>query len=167
MYYHRERRSYVSLFGRELPLPRGKGKKPTEAAEKKLETIGKKKKDRPAMPLGIKLRIGKAALLFVGRLLSRVQYDIGQIEFEPAPANPALAGMAYGWSSAFAGAFPGAARTVRVTPSFTGGPSRLSGSLTLSIATRQIVYLVYRLVRDLPIQKIIKHRFLKRGEHAK
>lgn len=158
VYYRRDRRLRLSCFGHELSLPRRPASGRARSERKKTSDH---KPARPKLPLRVRVQTGKAALLFVGRLLARVQYNIGEIDIAPVFANPALAGMAYGWGRAFSGAFPGAARSFRVTPSFTGGTTRFSGSLTLSIASRQICYLVYRLWRDLPIQHIMKHRFFR------
>ena len=137
-------------------------------SEKKISSSKKKKaspksKPKRKYPLSIWVKIARALVLFAGRFMAGINYDGGQFRARPVISNPALAGMAYGWGEAFYGIFPGARQTVDVTPSFQETTSNWSGHMTVSMNIRQIVYLVYRLLRDLPIYEIIKHRFFKRG----
>jgi hypothetical protein len=72
--------------------------------------------------------------------------------------------MSYGWEQALRGMFPAIGHTINFAPSFAGEKSKFSGCLEMSIRNRQVVYLLYRLIRDLPIRDILKYRFFKRGK---
>lgn len=115
------------------------------------------------LPLSSRVKICKAALLFAARFLSRLHYDEGKLETRPVFADPALAGMVYGFGQAFYGIFPGARRTVNLVPDFGAEKSEWTGHLTLSIKNRQVIRIGYRLFGDLPIREITKSWFLKRG----
>ena len=108
------------------------------------------------------VKIVRAGLLCVGRILSRVQYDEGRLDVQPVIANPALAGMAYGWGQALGGMFPGLRQVATITPAYGTGSGRISGKAVFSIKNRQIVWVVWRLVRDLPIKELVKYRFSKK-----
>jgi len=129
-----------------------KKQKPAKKSKKKRE-----KKEKKSLSWQVWAKIIKAGLLFIGRFLSKVEYESAQLDIQPVFANPALAGMAYGWSSAFMGAIPGLSETINFTPRFDTEKSQLSGELTLSIKNRSIIYLLYRLFRDLPIKELVKH----------
>jgi hypothetical protein len=115
------------------------------------------------LPLSSRVKICRAALLFAARFLSRLHYDEGGLETRPVFADPALTGMVYGFGQAFYGIFPGARRTVNLVPDFGAKKSKWTGHLTLSIKNRQVIYIGYRLLGDLPIREITKSWFLKRG----
>ncbi len=115
------------------------------------------------LPLSSRVKICKAALLFAARFLSRLHYDEGKLETRPVFADPALAGMLYGFGQAFYGIFPGARRTVNLVPDFGAEKSEWTGHLTLSIKNRQVIRIGYRLFGDLPIRKIVKSSILRRG----
>jgi hypothetical protein len=134
-----------------------KGKKPKPPRKKKVKSLRR-------LPLATILKIARAAVIFVAGFLSRVQYDEGKLEVQPVIANPALAGMAFGWGQAFYGAFPGLKQVFNVDPAYGTSGSRVSGQLSLSIKNRQIMGLVWRLLRDLPIIELMKYRFSKRGK---
>jgi hypothetical protein len=121
-----------------------------------------KSKIRPQMPLIILIRIGKAWVLFVARFLSRVQYDVGKLRLRPVIANPAMAGMAYGWSQALQGVFPGLKDIAEFEPKYCTGSGHVSGQVEFSIKNRQTVALLWRFLGDLPIKEIIKYRFSKK-----
>lgn len=116
------------------------------------------------LPLSSRVKICKAALLFAARFLSRLHYDEGKLETRPVFADPALAGMVYGFGQAFYGIFPGARRMVNLVPDFGAEKSEWTGHLTLSIKNRQVVRIGYRLFCDLPIREIAKSSILRRGE---
>jgi hypothetical protein len=141
------------------------GRGTSKKKDKKRDLI-KEDKSKPGrrrrLPLSTIVRIARAFILFVARFLSCVQYDIGKINVRPAIANPALAGMAYGWGQALNGAFPGVQRILNIAPNYGAGAGSVSGRLVLSIKNRQIVVLVWRLLRDLPIKEIIKNRFFRK-----
>jgi hypothetical protein len=121
-----------------------------------------KPKPRRKLPLTTIFKIIKAAVVFIAGFLSRVQYDVGKIDVQPIIANPALAGMAYGWSRAFYGVFPCIRRILEVSPDYGTGQGHFSGNLELSIKNRQMVGLMWRLFRNLPIIELIKYRFFKK-----
>lgn len=147
------------------PLRR-KGKPDEEAQRKKREKKEKKKlksaakKKHPKLTWALRVQIIKALALFCGRLLARLSFDIGAVVVRPTISNPALAGMAYGWGQAFLGAFPDLRRKTAFAPNFDGSQSVYEGEMTVSIKNRQIVALLWGLARDLPIGKIVKHKFM-------
>lgn len=102
-------------------------------------------------------------MVFAARVLSCVVYKEANLAARPVIANPALAGMAFGWGQALYGAFPGLQTVLAVSPAFAPGQSTVSGHLTLSIKNRQVVYPTYRLLRQLPIKEIIRVRVFGRG----
>ncbi len=136
-------------------------KKPTPKAKK----VEKKKQKRRLgkLPLRTYVQLAKAGLLFFARMLARVRMDDYHLTAQPVVANPALAGMTFGWSQAMSGMFPGLREHVAYDPIYVTGQSSYSGSLQISIANRSIVYVVYRFIRDLPISILIKRLILKRG----
>lgn len=105
----------------------------------------------------------RALILFSGRMVSRVRVDEARFELRPMIANPALAGIAYGWSRAFYGVFPAVRRTVDVTPGFGDGDSVVSARLVLSVPNRIILLSIWELLRELPIKGLVKYAFSKRG----
>jgi hypothetical protein len=136
-----------------------KDKKAKRAAAKK----EKKPKKGRRMKLGVILRIAKALFLFVVDMLSRVRYDGGELTAVPVIADPAIAGMAFGWGQAFYGMFPELRRTIDVIPTYGQEKSRLSGHFAVSFPNRGIIVPVWRLLRNLPIIELIRHRFSGRG----
>ena len=141
----------------------GAGRRGADKPSLKKEEISRPKKAKSKIPLMIWIKIGRALILAAGRFMARINFDGSQLKTHPVMANPALAGMAYGWGQAFYGVFPGMRRTIDFAPVFDQTRGFWSGRLIVSIKNRQMVYIVYRLVRDLPIGKIIRHRFFKRG----
>lgn len=141
---------------------RGVPKKKKDKKRDQLKEDKSKPGRRRRLPLSTIVKIARACLLFVARFLSFVQYDMGNINVRPAIANPALAGMAYGWGQALNGAFPGMQRVLNIAPNYGPGAGSVSGRLVLSIKNRQIVVLVWRLLSDLPIKEIIKYRFFRK-----
>jgi len=105
----------------------------------------------------------RAVVLFAGRILSHVRVDEAKFDLQPMIANPALAGMAYGWSQAFYGVFPSARKIVSISPDFGDGESVISGRVTFSIANRRILLSVWELLWNLPIKELVRYIFSKRG----
>lgn len=138
-------------------------KKKEKKAERKAAKRKKKRKEKRRMKSGVIFRIGKALFLFTVDLLSRIRYDGGELTFVPVIADPALAGMAYGWGQAVYGMFPGLRRTIDVMPTYGQEKSRFSGHIALSFPNRGIVVPVWRLIRNMPIKELIRHRFSGRG----
>ncbi len=138
-------------------------KKKAKKAEREAAKEGKKPKKGRRMKLGVILRIAKALFLFVVDMLSRIRYDGGELTVVPVIADPAIAGMAYGWGQAFYGVFPALRRTIDVVPTYGREKSRLSGHIALSFPNRGIVVPVWRLLRNMPIKELIRHRFSGRG----
>lgn len=142
----------------------GKAKKTKARVKKeKVKKEEKLKKEKKRIPLSLILKITKAGFLFVCRLISCVQYDTGQLVYKPVMANPAVAGMAFGWSRAFTGMFPGLGRSFQFTPQYVTGQSHISGRLTLSVKNRKVIYILFQLLGDLPIRQIVKHYIGRRG----
>lgn len=139
-----------------------KKKKEKEVAEKAPGKKKKRKRGRRMTP-GLVFRIAKALFLFVVDILSRIRYDSGELTVIPVIADPAIAGMAYGWGQAFYGIFPQLRRSVDVIPTYGRGKSSLSGQLALSFPNRGMIVPVWRLIRNLPIIELIRHRFSGRG----
>ncbi len=137
--------------------PRKKKKAKRDAAKKK------KKRKTERLKLRVILRIVKALFLFVVDLLSRIRYDGGELRVVPVIADPAIAGMAYGWGRALYGMFPDLRHTIDVSPTYGQEKSRFSGHVALSFPNRGIVVPVWRLLRNLPIKELIRHRFSGRG----
>jgi hypothetical protein len=129
------------------------------AAPKKEET---KPKSSRRLPLPVIIKMVKAAIIFVADFLSRVQYDVGQLEVRPVTANPALAGVAFGWGQALYGIFPDLRRTINIAPTYGSEGSLVSGRVAISIKNGQVVALLWRLLRNLPIKELIKYRFSKK-----
>jgi len=116
-----------------------------------------------ALPAGVRVRILKALLLFAARLISRLRWETARLETRPVIADPALAGVAYGMAAAFSGIFPGTARHVQFQPGFVPGRSRWSGKLAMSIRNRQIIYLLFKLWRDMPIWVMLRSKLFRKG----
>ncbi len=150
--------NYVHLFKPGTKPKAAKKKKPSKSKPDK-----SKKKIKKKISFVTWMRIAKAGVLLIGRFLVRVKFDEAGFAARPVISNPALAGMAYGWGQAFYGVFPGLRQKVNVSPAFNGGEGNWSGRLSVSIGNRQIIYILYRFVRDLPIMEIIKQKFFKRG----
>ncbi|MEZ5357651.1 MAG: hypothetical protein R3F48_02390 [Candidatus Zixiibacteriota bacterium] len=142
-----------------------KAEKQRRREEKKLKKGAEEKKQKK-LTWNVRVQLIKAFLLFIGRLLAAVTYDIGPIVVRPTIANPALAGMAYGWGQAFLGAMPGLRQKTVFAPNFDGSESVYEGEMTVSIKNRQFVGLLWRLIRELPIGKIVKQKFIQRGSNA-
>ena len=102
-------------------------------------------------------------VLFVGEILSRCSYDGGKFEVQPVFADPALAGIAYGWGQAFYGIFPGARNVIAVDPVFGAGETVFSGYVKFSIKNRQVVGPFLRLLANLPIKELTLSFFLRKG----
>lgn len=153
------------VFGQRIiyfKLPSRKTGRVKEAAKKK-KVAGKKKKKGIGIPISTGIKIGRAGLLFGARIFSRIEYEESFLRARPVIANPALAGIAYGWGKAFYGIFPEVGQTIDIAPSFNGRKGSWNGHLKLSIKIRQIVYAIYLFLRDLPINEIIKFWWRKRG----
>ncbi len=150
-------------------LGKSSKKKTEKSAERKKRKSQKAKKQttRPKLSWALRIQFIKALGLFVGRLLSSVSFDIGRVVVRPKIANPALAGMAYGWGQAFLGVFPELHRRTAFAPKFDGSDGVYEGDLTVTIKNRQICYLLYLLCKNVPIWKLVKHKYLNRGQHAK
>ncbi len=141
-----------------------KAKKEKALSKKeKIKKDKKIKKEKKRFPLSLGIRLARAGFLFVCRFFSRVQYDTGQLVYEPVMVNPAVAGMAYGWSKAIMGMFPGPGGSLQFLPRFEGGQSRISGRLTLSVNNREVMYILFQLLGDLPIRQLVKHFIGRRG----
>lgn len=138
-------------------------KKKEEKAERKAAKKKKKPQQRRRLRLAVILRIVKALFLFVVDILSRIRYDEGELTVVPVIADPAIAGMAYGWGQALYGIFPDLRRTIDVMPAYGQEKSRFSGHIALSFPNRGIVVPVWRLLRNMPIKELIRHRFSGRG----
>lgn len=121
-----------------------------------------KKKTRSKLPLSTMVKIARAGIIFAARLIASVQYDEGRLDLQPVIANPALAGMAFGWGRAIGGAMPGLRSVINLAPSTEPGTGRVSGHLVLSIKNGRVVVLLWRLLRDLPIKEIIRYKFSKK-----
>ncbi len=139
-----------------------KKKKEKKAARKAGEKKKKREKGR-RMKFGVILRIVKALFLFTVDILSRIRYDGGELTVVPVIADPAIAGMAYGWGQALYGIFPNLRRTIDVMPTYGHEKSRFSGHIALSFPNRGIIVPVWRLIRNMPIKELIRHRFSGRG----
>jgi hypothetical protein len=111
----------------------------------------------------VRVRIGKALLLYSLRFLNGLKYEEALLVARPVLPDPALAGMAYGFGAALYGVFPGLRQTVDVWPDFAAGETRWMGQLEFSIKIRQVFYNSYRLLLDLPIKELIGH-WMKRGK---
>jgi hypothetical protein len=133
--------------------------KPAEASP---APVPKRKSGRK-LSLGVMVRVLKALVLFVGEILSRFSYDRGKIEVQPVFADPALAGIAYGWGQAFYGIFPRARNVIAVDPVFGAGETVYSGYVIFSIKNRQIIGPGFRLFGNLPIRKLMASLFSKKG----
>jgi len=141
------------------------GKKPEKekARKEKKDARKKRARKRKRMPVGIIMRIAKAAVIFVAEALSRIRYDGGRLDVVPVIADPALAGMTYGWGEALYGAFPGLRRTIGVRPTYGRGKTAVSGHLRLSIRNGSVIGPLWRLLRNVPIIRILHYRFIGRG----
>ncbi|MFW9770302.1 MAG: hypothetical protein ACFFEM_15905, partial [Candidatus Thorarchaeota archaeon] len=135
-----------------------------KSTEKKKKDTGRKgARKRKRLPLRVMVRIVKAAVIFAAEMLSRIRYDGGRLEVVPVLADPALAGMTYGWGQAVYGAFPGLRQTISVKPTYGRGKSTVSGYVTLSVRNGSVIGPLWRLLWNLPIKKIIQNRFTGRG----
>jgi len=105
----------------------------------------------------------RAMVIFAGRILSQVRVDEARFDLRPVIANPAVAGMAYGWTRAFYGVFPSARKIVDFSPDFGAGEGVVSGRVTFSIANRRILLSVWELLWNLPIKELVRYFFSKRG----
>jgi len=144
-------------------------------AKKAADESGQKVTDTPApkaiksrrrFPFGAGIQIGKAFVVMIARLLARVKYEGGKLEARPVFANPALAGMAYGWSQSLYGMFPAFRETVDFVPEFVEGNEYWSGDITFSIKNRQIAYVMGRFLIDLPLRKIVRHFIARKVQHG-
>jgi hypothetical protein len=141
-------------------LPRRKPARKVKRARRKAGQL--LKKGLRKLPFRVYAGIGRAMLLYLGRFLSRLHYEEARLAARPVFVDPALAGMTYGLSAAVYGLFPKLQGTVDIYPDFAARKTRWTGSITISIRIREIVYINYRLLRDLPIRKIIGH-WMSRG----
>lgn len=152
---------FVHYFKPSPEEPRTKKKE--KKAERKAAKKKKKRREGRRMKFGVILRIVKALFLFAVDLLSRIRYDGGELTVVPVIADPAIAGVAYGWGQALYGIFPDLRRTIDVMPTYGQEKSRFSGHIALSFPNRGIVVPVWRLLRNMPIKELIRHRFSGRG----
>lgn len=144
--------------------PGDKKKKPAtkdKPTRKKKKTA--KKRSFGQLSWSARIKIAKAFLLYSGRFLGSIKYDEGQLKARPVMADPALAGMAYGFGAAVYGIFPDLRQTLDVFPAFSGQKSEWTGHIVFSIRIRQIIYISCRLIGDLPIMEIVKY-WMKRGK---
>jgi len=148
---------YRHVFGGGTPKPE---KKKKETAPRKK----KEKKIRPKLPWRVRVRIGKAIVLCTARFLVSVHYDLGRVRVRPVFANPALAGMVYGFGQAFSGAFGRIGEAISMVPDFAAEKTTWSGEIAISIGIRQIIVITCRFIMDLPIKNILKYRYFTRGE---
>jgi len=141
-----------------------KSRPPKEKKPKK----PKKESTKPFLSLTwrLKWRLARAALLAGGRFFSRLKYEDSLVKASPVMADPALAGITYGFSRAFYGAFPGAWNKFQFTPGFEPGGSNFEGHLDLSIKVRQVAAIGFWFLRDLPIKEIIKQKRSGEVKHA-
>lgn len=146
-----------NLKPRKSASPKKTSKKISRLAEPK-----PRRKSRRRLPFSTIVKLVKAGLLCFARVLARVQYDEAKLELRPVIANPALAGMAFGWGQAFGGIFPRLRESLEFNPSCGTGTGSFSGKAVFSIKNRQVVYVMWRLLRDLPIIELIKYRFFKK-----
>lgn len=138
-----------------------KKKKSKERADRQKKA--KKRKSRRKLSWETRIKVGRAVLLYGMRFLACLKYDEALLAIRPAIADPALAGMAYGLSSAVYGVFPGLRRTIDIFPDFENRETRWKGYLTFSIKLKQIIYVTCRFLFDLPIKELIGH-WWKRGK---
>ncbi len=131
--------------------------------EKKVEKRERRKKRRRRLPIRIVLRIATGLFVFAAEILARFRYDGGQIRVVPMIADPAVAGMTYGWGRALYGAVPGLRGTIDIVPTYGRGRSSASGHLALSIRNGSIIGPLWRLLRKMPITGIIRNRFSGRS----
>jgi hypothetical protein len=157
----KSKRAGVGLWNRRYYF---KPSKPKPKKDKKAQAKepAETPREKTKLPWATKWQIIKATLIFVGGVLSRVQYEKGQFELEPVMANPALAGMTYGWGQALAGVWPGLGRTVRYTPQYVSGSGRVSGTVVLSVKNRHIAVETMRLLKNLPIQELVTYLFRRK-----
>jgi hypothetical protein len=155
-------RLFCGRFSRRLPSFKASSRKektPREPAKKAADTKAKSRRD---LPFSTVIKIIRAGVLFAARFLSSVQYDEGQVEVKPVIANPALAGIAFGWGQAVNGAFPGLRKFFDFAPAFGAGTGCYAGRISLSVRNWRVAALVWRLLCDLPIMEIVKYRFFKK-----
>ena len=150
-------KKYFKLSGGKKKKSKAKKIKPP--AEKKAA----RKRSLRNLSWAARIKIVKALVLYAGRFLVRIKYEEAHLAARPVIADPALAGMAYGFGTALHGIFPGLRRTFDVYPDFAAEKSRWMGEIAFSIRIRQIIYISCRLIGDLPIKEIIKY-WVKRGE---
>ncbi len=145
----------------------GKRKQKRSALEKSTRRSKLKKKagekEARKMSWNTRLKIIKAMMISGARLLSRIKYEDARLQVRPVMADPALAGMAYGWGAAIYGIFPGLRETIDICPDFGAEKTHWNGHLILSIRIRQVVYVGYGLLLDLPIRELIAY-WMKRGK---
>ena len=132
-------------------------------AEAPLAPVPKRKSGR-RLSLWVMVGVLKALVLFVGEILSRFSYDGGKFEVQPVFADPALAGIAYGWGQAFYGIFPGARNVIAVDPVFGAGETVFSGYVKFSIKNRQVIGPSFRLFGNLPIKELMASLFQRRDK---
>ncbi len=118
---------------------------------------------RRGLPWSVWLAIGRAGFLFMARVLARLRFDEHRFLWQPVMDNPAAAGMAYGAGQAVYGIFPGLAKAIDIRPGFGPGQSHWEAKLAISVANRQIFFLLCRFIWELPIKGIIKNFIHKRG----
>ena len=157
-----------SLLARRLRKTFRKSAKP-DSVSAKTERPRKRKKIKPQRPnLGwpVRVQVIKAFALLIGRILSGLDYDLGRVAIQPKLANPALAGMVFGWGQALAGTFAWARSSILIAPVFGNQAAGYSGELTVSIRNSKVCRALILFLRDLPIQKIVKTKYLRRGTHV-
>jgi len=142
-------------------------KESKESAKISKETpVKRPPKSQRKFPLSVYVQIGKAFFLMAARVIARINYEGGKLEARPVFANPALAGMAYGWSQSLYGVFPALRETIDFVPGFVENDEYWSGYITFSIKNRQIVYVIGLFLVDLPLWKIIRHLFIRKVKHG-
>jgi hypothetical protein len=160
-YDQRRGRFGISVFGFRVTIPirrKADGRpRATERAKKAFQGLPGR------LNLSLILTCGRAFIRYAVRLASSVRGSISGLAVEPVFSNPALTGMAFGWTRAVYGVVPGLADTLAVTPSFTLERTAISGRIELSIRIWQMAFATGRFLLDLPIREIVKSRKAKRG----
>lgn len=135
------------------------------ATKKKPPEIIEEKVPEPQPPahemkltLYTRVKIGKAAFMFLARFLAGTSIDRVNLELQPAGLNPALAGISYGLNCAIAGMWPGFGNSFYYQPfeNQAGERSKYSGEMEFSIPNRKILRICFQLLSDLPIWEITK-----------
>lgn len=146
-----------------IPLPSRSGKPPLSDQKKPAEESKSAPPRRRRLPFRVYVQILKATLLFSRRMVAAIKIERCRSVARPVFANPALAGVAYGWSQAIYGAAPSLRSAIDFIPAF-AGESSYEGEVALSIKNRVVFWNLLRLIWGLPLMTIIRHkRGLRKG----